>query len=310
MTKLYLITGFLGAGKTTFLHDLVRLFPDRRLAIVVNEFGKVGVDGVLLSDLEAELVEINNGSIFCSCRIEQFEDGLSSLLALAQPPEIIFVEASGLSDPTAVRLILSQGGKFDSLEYAGAICLLDAARFQKVWQTARVCRMQLAIADLVLINKRDLASPEQLSEIRAAAVAQKPGRPVHETSFGRIEPQWLEEMERPLPEDGQAEIHTRDITLQKLTLELHGFDLGSAEAFLKMFAGDAYRVKGLLSLPEGLYLADCVGPLVELRPFAAPDSGPAPEADRLAVLFGNGLPAKKSIRAAVPHFPGCTVEIL
>ena len=69
MTKLYLITGFLGSGKTTFLHKLVRLFPDRRLAIVVNEFGKVGVDGVLLSDLEAELIEINNGSIFCSCRL-------------------------------------------------------------------------------------------------------------------------------------------------------------------------------------------------------------------------------------------------
>lgn len=310
MTKLYLITGFLGSGKTTFLHNLVRLFPDRRLAIVVNEFGRVGVDGALLSDLEAELVEINNGSIFCSCRVEQFEDGLSSLLALDQPPEIIFVEASGLSDPTAVRSILSQSGKFGTLEYAGAICLLDAARFQKVWQTARVCRMQLAVADLVLINKCDLASPELLREIRSAAEAQKPGRPVYETSFGRIEPEWLEEMGRPLPDEGLAEIHTRDITLQKLTLELRGFDLGRAEAFLKMFAGDAYRVKGVLALPEGLYLADCVGPLVELKPFTPAESGPEPETDRLTVLFGNGLPAKKSIRAAVPHFPDCTVEIL
>ena len=114
MTKLYLITGFLGSGKTTFLHKLVRLFPDRRLAIVVNEFGKVGVD---------------------------------------EPPELIFVEASGLSDPTAVRSILAQSGKFASLDYAGAICLIDAARFQKVYQTARVCRMQLAVDELVLINK-------------------------------------------------------------------------------------------------------------------------------------------------------------
>ena len=310
MTKLYLITGFLGSGKTTFLHKLVRLFPDRRLAIVVNEFGKVGVDGVLLSDLKAELIEINNGSIFCSCRLEQFEEGIASLLTLDEPPELIFVEASGLSDPTAVRSILTQSVKFASLDYAGAICLIDAVRFQKVYQTARVCRMQLAVADLVLINKCDLAAPQQLAEIRDAAEAQKPGRPVRETSFGHIEREWLSEMECPLPADGPAEIHTRDITLQKLTIQLSGFDLNSVEAFLKMFAGDTYRVKGVLSLPEGVYLADCVGPLVELRPFALTGISPAPELDRLTVLFGNGLPAKKSIRTAIPLFPGRSVSIL
>ena len=170
--------------------------------------------------------------------------------------------------------------------------------------------MQLAVADLVLINKCDLAEPRQLSEIRAAAEAQKPGRPVHETSFGRLEPDWLEEMACPLSADGPAEIHTRDITLQKLTLHLSDFDLASVEAFLKIFAGDTYRVKGVLSLPEGLYLADCVGPLVELRPFAIQETSPAPELDCLTVLFGNGLPAKKSIRAAIPLFPGRSVSII
>ena len=79
MTKLYLITGFLGAGKTTFLHQFVRLFPDRRTAIVVNELGKQGVDGTLLEDLDIKMEEINNGSIFCACKIEQFEDALLRL---------------------------------------------------------------------------------------------------------------------------------------------------------------------------------------------------------------------------------------
>ena len=68
MTKLYLITGFLGAGKTTFLHQFVRLFPDRRTAIVVNEFGKQGVDGTLLEDLDIKMEEINNGSISAHVR--------------------------------------------------------------------------------------------------------------------------------------------------------------------------------------------------------------------------------------------------
>lgn len=303
MTKLYLVTGFLGAGKTTFLHQFVRLFPDKRLALVVNEFGREGVDGALLSDLGITLTEIDNGSIFCACKLEQFEEALIALLE--QAPDLIFVEASGLSDPTSVRSILGQRDKFAQVEYAGAICLVDAARFQKVYQTARVCRMQLAISDLVLINKADLGTPEQIEAIRTAVLAQKPNRPVHETTFGQVKAEWLEEMERPAPAEGPLEIHTRDITLQRLNLAVEGFDLKSLTSFLRMFAEDTYRIKGLVRLPEGVYLADCVGPLVEVRPF----EGDAPVQNNLAVLFGNGLPARKSIKEAISWFPNCTVTV-
>lgn len=303
MTKLYLVTGFLGAGKTTFLHQFVRLFPDKRLALVVNEFGREGVDGALLSDLGITLTEIDNGSIFCACKLEQFEEALIALLE--QAPDLIFVEASGLSDPTSVRSILGQRDKFAQVEYAGAICLVDAARFQKVYQTARVCRMQLAISDLVLINKADLGTPEQIEAIRTAVLAQKPNRPVHETTFGQVKAEWLEEMERPAPAEGPLEIHTRDITLQRLNLAVEGFDLKSLTSFLKMFAEDTYRIKGLVRLPEGVYLVDCVGPLVEVRPF----EGDAPVQNNLAVLFGNGLPARKGIKEAISWFPNCTVTV-
>ena len=174
MTKLYLITGFLGAGKTTFLHKFARLFPDKKIALIINEFGKSGVDGALLKDLDAALTEIDNGSIFCACRIEQFEDAVHSILE--KEPDLIFVEASGLADPTAVRSIFKPE-LFPSLEYAGAICLVDAVRFHKVYQTARVCRMQLAISDMVLINKTDIADREKIDDIRQIVIAQKPCRP-------------------------------------------------------------------------------------------------------------------------------------
>lgn len=295
MTRLYLITGFLGAGKTTFLHNFVRLFPDRKIALVINEFGKNGVDGALLQDLEIALTEIDNGSIFCACKLEQFEDALISILE--QKPDLIFVEASGLSDPTAIRGIL-QREAYSELEYAGAICLVDAVRFHKVYETARVCRMQLAISDLMLINKADLADTAQIDAIMEVVKGQKPERPVFVTRFGRFEREWLETMDRPA-EAGAHEIHTRDITLQKLTLCVGGFDEKSLTAFLKMFAEDTYRIKGFVSLPEGIFLVSCVGPIVELQPF----DGDTPELNRLAVLYGNGLSAKKSIREAVSWFP-------
>ena len=303
MTRLYLITGFLGAGKTTFLHKFAGLFPERKIALVVNEFGQTGVDGALLQDLKVQLTEINNGSIFCACKLEQFEDAVRRIVETDRP-ELIFVEASGLSDPAAVRGVF-QPGAFPDLEYAGAICLVDAARFHKVYQTARVCRMQLAVSDLVLINKTDLATREQIDGIAAIALAQKPARPVHETAYGRFDAGWLEELERPRTDSGPAEGHIKDVNLQKLTLTVSGFDRRSMESFLRMFAEDTYRIKGFVELDGTVCIADCVGPLVEIRPFP----GEPPELGKLAVLFGHGLPARKSIREAISRFPGCEAAI-
>ena len=304
MTDLYLITGFLGAGKTTFLHRFAGLFSDKRIAIIVNEFGKTGIDGALLKDLDIELTEINNGSIFCSCQIEQFDKAVRFIMENRRP-DLIFVEASGLSDPTAVRAIFAPGA-FSGLEYAGGICLVDAVRFHKVYQTARVCRMQLAASDLVLINKTDLASREQIDDITSIALAQKPERPIHETVFGAFDAHWLDEIQNGGGETGSAEGHIRDINLQKLTLSVSGFDCNTLRSFLSMVAEDTYRIKGFVQIGNALYMADCVGPLVELKPY----SGEVAEPNRLVVLYGHGLPAKKAIREAIARFPDCQAEIL
>ena len=99
--ELLLVTGFLGAGKTTFLKRLLLLWKDRRIALIVNEFGQANIDGLLLSDLGASLREVTGGSVFCACRMDQFQAALSE--TVLQQPDIVLVEASGLSDPTAVK---------------------------------------------------------------------------------------------------------------------------------------------------------------------------------------------------------------
>ena len=85
---------------------------------------------------------------------------------------------------------------------------------------------------------------------------------------------------------------------------MSGFDRKSLESFLRMFAEDTYRIKGFVELDGEVCMADCVGPLVEIRPFAGEPS----ELGRLVVLFGHGLPARKSIREAVSRFPDCEVS--
>ena len=303
MTKLYLITGFLGAGKTTFLNKFTQFFQDKKIVLIVNEFGKNGVDGALLQHIGARLAEIDNGSIFCACRIEQFEEAVTTMLEYR--PDYIFVEASGLADPTAVRSIFSQD-ICSQLEYAGAICIVDAVRFHKVYETARVCRMQLAISDLVLINKTDIASKDQIEEIKQIVKAQKPGRAIYETTYGEFDKAWLDTINADEPGDEDIQIHTRDISLQKKSITVKGFDISSLTSFLKMVAEDTYRIKGFVEIDGTTYLVDCVGPLVEVHPFEGQPVNPGV----LTVLYGHGLSAVKSIKEARTWFANATVEII
>lgn len=305
MAKLYLITGFLGAGKTTFLHQFARLFSGCRSAIIINEFGEEGVDGTLLADLNMSLSEISDGSIFCPCKMEQFEETLLDLQE--QQLDYILVEASGLSDPSTIEAILGQDDTFPDIAYGGAICLIDGAQFMTLYRTAPVCRMQLAISDLVLINKSDLATRQQLDAIAAVAKGQKPHRPVHETTYGHMEKDWLAAMEAQFSasdESGDAPISNS--ALYQLSIKISGFCEKDLTSFLEIFAEETFRVKGVVSLPEGRFAVDCVGPLVKLHPF----NGPASEENNtLIVLYGNDLPAREAIEEACSWFPHAAITI-
>ena len=184
--ELYLITGFLGAGKTTFLKNFARQFAGRRLRLIINEFGRAGVDGTLLRELDAALDEISNGSIFCACRLDQFEAALEQ--AAAEAPDVVLVEASGLADPTNVRRVLAQ---FPAVSYQGSVCVADAARLEKVFSTARACPRQLAVSSLVLLNKTDLATEAQCAEAKALILRANPAARIRRTQLGRFEPEWL-----------------------------------------------------------------------------------------------------------------------
>lgn len=303
MSSLYLITGFLGAGKTTLLRNFVRLFPDKKLFLIINEFGKEGVDGTLLKQAGAMMEEINNGSIFCACRLEQFSDAL--LRAGKAQPDVIIVEASGLSDPTNVRKMLKNSGRFPFIEYKGCLCVVDCVRFQKLYQTARVLKKQLAVSDLAVLNKTDLAGGAQVEAARQIIAAQRPGLPVHNTAFGALESGWLLEMDP----GGELEtaLQTADLTLKKLTVTLadNAFSKRELEKFLEIFLEDTYRVKGFVRMENKVYLVDCVGNLVSIELF----EGETGHINKLVALSGDGLPMRKSLRMAAEWYPGKVLDI-
>ena len=302
MTKLLLVTGFLGAGKTTFLRRLINHFSNMRLHVIVNEFGAAGVDGHLLREMQVAVDEISNGSIFCSCRWDKFEETLAS--ALKTKPDLILVEASGLSDPTGIDRLLRENTAFAGIKPLGSICLIDALRFEKVVSTARVVKKQLAAADMVLLNKCDLAGEETLSRIEQTIASMVPDLPVHRTTQAVFKPEWLDELRAGNRQESGP--HTRDVGLTKATVHISpAMSLYQMERFLQVVCEDAYRVKGFVRLTTGTFFVDCVGPRVSITPA---DNPPA-ETGLLVVLAGPGLPMQKTLKAAAEWYPDL-VEIL
>ena len=298
MSRLYLITGFLGAGKTTFLRRFLHLFPGENLRLIINEFGAQGVDGELLSDLRATLREISGGSVFCACRLDQFEKELMA----CREDETILVEASGLSDPTGVRQLLGQTERFPQIEYMGGICLVDAVRFPKVYATARSCVRQLAASDMVLLNKVDRATPEQLEATRSLILGQRPEIPIIETSYGEIPDNFLQILAASQTGDRGDLPLISDLTTKSLSVrlspEIAAYDL---EMFIRMFAEETYRVKGFVMTKDcGLVLADCVGNVVSLEHTEL--SPPEEKIGVLTILSGGKAPIRSALKRAIQWY--------
>lgn len=296
----YLVTGFLGAGKTTFLKKFVRLFPKQKIALVVNEFGREGVDGSLLEELHLTMREISNGSIFCSCRLDKFQEELERLLE--HSPDLIITEASGLSDPTNIRRVLAD---YPQVAYRGSICLADSLNFQRVAGTARVCPKQLSVSSLVLLNKTDLVSEEQLRQVESAISALAPFAQIRRTSYGEFDPSWLS-LISPNPEQEEAG-SGRDLTLQKRDLLLSpAMSSTQCSSLLRLLCEDTYRMKGFLRLSDGMFLADCTGATVQLEPWP----GIPPEnTGHLTLLAGQGMNLRRTLKTAKELYGGLITEL-
>ena len=161
------IGGFLGAGKTTLLNDLIGGFQDRRLAVVVNDFGAIDIDGKLVAAVHDDVVTLTNGCICCTMR-----DGVgTTVLRLAErptPPEHVVIEASGASEPGALAEVFIELQRAGFVRVDGLVTVVDADGFDvDNPQQGRLARAQVAQADLLVLSKLDLASAERADGVRA-----------------------------------------------------------------------------------------------------------------------------------------------
>ncbi|MCF6175641.1 MAG: hypothetical protein L3J71_07730 [Victivallaceae bacterium] len=171
--KLYIIAGFLGSGKTSILLPLAKAFSaaGKKLAIIENEVGKVGIDDLVLREDGMEVREIYSGCVCCSLRL----DLITTLINLEHDfaPDVVLMEPSGVASPRqVVNALLGYGGEIDFIK---VITVIDAERFAKLDDLSLpIINDGINVADIIVINKIDLIEKNAIAQLEARLHKTKP----------------------------------------------------------------------------------------------------------------------------------------
>ena len=168
-----ILTGFLGAGKTTLLNHILSNQKGLKVAVLVNEFGEIGIDNDLIVTTSDVMVELSNGCICCSINGE-LVDAMDRLLAQPQPLDYIIVETTGLADPLPVAMTFLSSELRDECRLDSIITLVDAENFSLDLLNGEVGRKQIVYGDILLLNKTDLVSEERLQHVERSLRHIKP----------------------------------------------------------------------------------------------------------------------------------------
>lgn len=181
-----MLTGYLGAGKTTLLNRILSEDHGRRYAVIVNEFGEVGIDNDLITSADEELFEMNNGCICCTVRGDLIRT-VQGLLAKGGDFDAIVVETTGLADPGPVAQTFFVDGYLKSrTELDSVTTVVDARHILLRLADSREAVEQIAFADQIVLNKTDLVSEEVLSEVEARLRKLNPLAPIHRAERSNV----------------------------------------------------------------------------------------------------------------------------
>ncbi len=185
-TNVFLITGFLGSGKTTFLNRIIKDFPrDKKLMILMNEFGELDVDGTLVQDEDIDLLEISKGSIFCVCVKTDFIKGLQKIAKDTQP-DVLLIESTGVANPTDLKRDLTLPFFNNRFNLAEQFCVIDAAHFEEEYEVFSSVEKQIASSTVFIINKVDLATVAQVQQVKDLVARHHPAPVFFETTFAEF----------------------------------------------------------------------------------------------------------------------------
>ena len=267
-TKLYVLTGFLGSGKTTALLKMMEKLEGCRIGVIQNEFGKLGIDGTILRNDDIQMVEINRGSIFCSCLKLQFVNALAEMSQ--QNFEYLFVESSGWGDPSNVQEILEAAKIVSNKEYdfRGVICYVDAVNFLEQVKDEETAYRQLKHCNLSVITKTDLVDEEQLQKVKDKIREINPVCEIINSVMGEMDYSFMKK-DLMIYQWAECEETTNSVETKpkSVFLEYDGqVEKEKLDSFLRVVSADLHRAKGFCNLKEtGWTQVDVVGNLIDYK---------------------------------------------
>ena len=182
------ITGYLGSGKTTLLNHILTGQQGRKVAVIVNEFGEVGIDGQLIvQDIDEQLIEFNNGCLCCTVRGDLIET-ITKLQERAGEIDAIIIETTGLADPAPVASTFFVSEEIRaSTRLDSFVTVVDVVNLEKNLAQSVEAQEQVAFADIVLVNKVDLATEEAVARVERTVRSLNPLATIHRTEQGVID---------------------------------------------------------------------------------------------------------------------------
>lgn len=217
-----ILSGFLGAGKTTLLNRLLTEYHDEQLALIVNEFGEVGIDDKLLLRTDEEIIEMNNGAICCVLK----DDTTKTLLKLIENKDRQFdrviIETTGLANPIPIaRAILEKRALKDKFQLEAVVVMVDASNILDQLHATQEAKEQIAAADIVVLNKIDLADERTIASAKMKIRSINPIAKLIETekSNVKLDELRIDEKDRSFVTELAPEHHHHDDDVTSFVLE-------------------------------------------------------------------------------------------
>jgi G3E family GTPase len=163
------LTGFLGAGKTTLLNRILTGDHDLRVGVLVNDFGSINIDAELVVGVDGNMMSLANGCVCCQIRDDLIES-VGALLARPEGIEYVLLEASGVADPAGIFVTFNDPNLRDRIRLDSVICVVDADQVFAHPEYPPLMDLklrQVGFADMLILNKVDLAGPEQVAKVKA-----------------------------------------------------------------------------------------------------------------------------------------------
>ena len=168
VTPVTVLTGFLGAGKTTLLNRILNGDHGLRVAVLVNDFGSINIDADLVVGVESggAIISLANGCVCCNIR-DDLLAAVQQVIERPERPEYIVLEASGVAEPSGIAVTFMNQGLRDRIRLDSIMCVVDASQIFAVPEMMELKLRQIAFADMLILNKADLASRDEIARIRA-----------------------------------------------------------------------------------------------------------------------------------------------